>query len=160
MLAAIDRYFEEIMCTVALSLVAGCVMLQVILRYVFAAASPWAEELAVYGMIFAVYLGASMATRDRAHIRITLLVNALPRKLQVVSVVLADVMWLGFMIFLTWQSVLYTKLLFEVTYISPGLGIEQKWVQIFLPMAMCLMMFRIAQVYWRWRNSEWRGLPL
>ena len=160
MLAAIDRYFEEVLCTVALSLVAGCVMLQVVLRYVFAAASPWAEELAVYGMIFAVYLGASMATRDRAHIRITLLVNALPRKLQVASVVLADAMWFGFMIFLTWQSTLYVKLLFEVTYISPGLGIEQKWVQIFLPFAMILMMFRIAQVYWRWRNSEWRGLPL
>ena len=160
MLAALDRYFEEVLCTLSLALVSCCVMLQVILRYFFSAASPWAEELAVYGMIFAVYLGASMAVRERAHIRITALVNLLPRPVQVAAVVLADMLWFGFVVFLVWQSTLYTKLLFEVTYISPGLGIEQKWVQLFLPLALVLMLFRIAQVYWRWRNDDWKGLPL
>ena len=37
-----------------------------VLRFVFHTAAAWAEETAVYGMIFAVYLGATMAVRDRA----------------------------------------------------------------------------------------------
>ncbi len=160
MLALLDRYFEEVICSLCLAVVASCVMLQVILRFGFAAAAPWAEEMAVYGMIFAVYLGASMAVRERAHIRVTLVVQVLPRPLQVAAVVLADILWFAFVVFLAWQSVLYSKLLFEVTYISPGLGIEQRWIQIVVPLALALMLFRILQVYWRWRRDGWKGLPL
>ena len=76
LLSALDRYFEDVLCTISLAVVAGSVMIQVILRFVFTSASAWAEETAVFGMIFAVYLGASLAVRERAHIRITMLVNA------------------------------------------------------------------------------------
>ena len=160
MLAKLDQYFEEVICTICLSVVVGSVLLQVILRFFFSTAAVWAEETAVYGMIFAVYLGATMAVRDRAHIRITLLVNAMPRPLQVVSIVLADALWLGFVVFMIYQTTIYTQLLFEVTYQTPGLGIEQRWVQMFIPMAFVLMLFRILQVYWRWRGDGFRGLPL
>ncbi len=160
MLSRLDRYFEEVLCTFFLTVVVGSVLLQVILRFFFSSAVSWAEETAVYGMIFAVYLGATMAVRDRAHIRITLLVNALPRPLQVASVVLADALWAGFVVFMIVQTMTYTQLLFQVTFQTPGLGIEQRWVQMFIPMAFGLMLFRIAQVYWRWGKDRFRGLPL
>jgi C4-dicarboxylate transporter DctM subunit len=77
MLSKLDRYFEEVICTICLTVLVGSVLLQVILRYVFSTAAVWAEETAVYGMIFAVYLGATMAVRERAHLRITLLITRL-----------------------------------------------------------------------------------
>lgn len=160
MLKNIDKYFEEVFCTLFLVMVVGSVLMQVVMRFVFSSAAVWAEETAVYGMIFAVYLGATMAVRDRAHIRITLLVNRLPHKLQVASIVLADSLWVGFVIFMIVQTTRYTQLLFNVTYQTPGLGIEQRWVQMFIPLAFGLMLFRILQVYWRWRASGWKGLPL
>ena len=76
------------------------------------------------------------------------------------SIVLADFLWAGFVVFMIVQTTAYTKLLFEVSYLSVGLGIEQRWVQILMPAAFCLMMFRIVQVYWRWGISGWKGLPL
>ncbi|MGH1542862.1 MAG: TRAP transporter small permease [Arenicella sp.] len=160
MLTKLDQYFEEILCTLCLAIVATSVMLQVVLRFFFESASSWAEETAVFGMIFAVYLGASMGVRDRAHIRITLLINAMPRAMQVCSVVLADLLWAGFILFMIVQTSLYTKLLFEVTYISPGLGIEIRWLQLIMPFSFVLILFRILQVYWRWKKDDWRGLPL
>ena len=160
MLDKLDRYFEEVLCTIFLAVVVGSVLLQVILRFFFHTAAVWAEETAVYGMIFSVYLGATMAVRERAHIRITLLVSRLPRPLQVFSVVLADVLWVGFVIFMIVQTVAYTQLLFNVTYQTPGLGIEQRWIQMFIPMLFGLMLFRILQVYWRWKNDNFAGLPL
>ncbi|MFD1158491.1 TRAP transporter small permease [Roseovarius aestuarii] len=160
MLGKLDRYFEEVLCTIFLSVVVGSVLMQVVMRFVFHSAAAWAEETAVYGMIFAVYLGATMAVRERAHIRITLLTSRLPRKLQIFSVVLADMLWLAFVIFMIAQTATYTQLLFNVTYQTPGLGIEQRWVQMFIPMLFCLMLFRILQVYWRWKNDRFRGLPL
>lgn len=160
MLKIIDKYFEEVFCTIFLTMVVGSVLIQVIMRFFFHSAAVWAEETAVYGMIFAVYLGATMAVRDRGHIRITLLVNRLPYKLQVVSIVFADFLWVGFVIFMIVQTMVYTQLLFSVTYQTPGLGIEQRWVQMFIPMAFGLMLFRILQVYWRWGVTGWKGLPL
>lgn len=160
MLAKLDRYFEEVLCTFFLAVVVSSVLLQVIERFVFHSASVWAEETAVYGMIFSVYLGATMAVRDRAHIRITMLVMRLPRALQVGCIVLADLLWAGFVVFMIVQTISYTQLLFEVTFQTPGLGIEQRWVQMFVPFFFCLMLFRIAQVYWRWRADGFKELPL
>lgn len=160
MLSLVDNYFEEVLSTIALMLVAGSVFLQVIMRFVFDSATTWAEELAVYGMIFAIYLGASMAVRERSHIRITMVVQRLPRSLQLACIALADFLWFSFVIFLIVQTLEYTKLLFEVTYITPGFGIEQRWIQMFLPMMLGLMAFRILQVYWRWAKTGWKGLPL
>jgi C4-dicarboxylate transporter DctM subunit len=111
-------------------------------------------------MIFAVYLGATMAVRERAHLRITLLITRLPRALQISSGVLADFLWAGFVLFMIVQTTIYTQLLFNVTYMTPGLGIEQRWVQMIIPMAFGLMLFRILQVYWRWGRDGWKDLPL
>ena len=160
MIAKVDQYFEEVLCSVFLCVIVGSVLMQVVLRFVFHTAAAWAEETAVYGMIFAVYLGATMAVRDRAHIRITLLVNRLPRFFQIASIILADFLWAGFALFMVVQTLTYTKLLFEVTYQTPGLGIEQRWVQMFIPMLFILMLFRIGQVYWRWGQEKFEGLPL
>ena len=160
MLSRLDKYFEEVICTISLIVVTCSVFLQVIMRFVFSSASAWAEETAVYGMIFAIYFGASMAIRERAHIRITMLVNIMPRPLQIVSIVLADVLWFGFLVLMVTQTYEYTKLLFDMTYISPGLGIEQRWVQIVVPAVLILMLFRMLQVYWRWGKAGWKRLPL
>jgi C4-dicarboxylate transporter DctM subunit len=160
MLAKVDKYFEEAICTVCLSVVVGSVLMQVFLRFFFSSAAVWAEETAVYGMIFAVYFGATMAVRDRGHIRITLVVNRLPRKWQVMSIILADILWACFVLFMIIQTIIYSQLLFSVTYQTPGLGIEQRWIQVVIPFAFSLMLLRIFQVYWRWYNDHWKGLPL
>ena len=52
------------------------------------------------------------------------------------------------------------QLLFDVSYVLPGLNIELKWLQMFIPMIFALMLFRILQVYWQWKNTGWKGLPL
>lgn len=134
-------------------------MLQIVLRYVFSAAAPWAEELAVYSMIGAVYFGACLAVRDRAHIRISLFTNVLPPKLRLASAILADLLWLLFLGLAFWQSTILVKFLFETVYVSPGLGIEQRWPQSVVPLCFLLMMARMVQVYWRWFKGGAKGLP-
>ncbi|MDE0714816.1 MAG: TRAP transporter small permease subunit, partial [Gammaproteobacteria bacterium] len=115
MLSKLDKYFEDVLCTISLSVVACSVMIQVILRFVFSSASAWAEETAVFGMIFAIYLGASLGVRERTHIRITLLIRVLLRPMQIACIVIADALWFGFVWFMVHQSILFTQLLFEVT---------------------------------------------
>lgn len=159
-LRRVESGFEEAICGVCLCVMACCVMLQVVLRYFFSAAAPWAEEVAVYSMIGAVYMGACLATRERAHIRVSLFYNLLPPKLRLATVIFADLLWLVFLGVVFSQSVALVKLLFNTVHVSPGLGIEQRWPQLMAPFGFLLMMARIGQVYWRWLKGGARGMPI
>lgn len=159
-LRLLEHRFEEVICGVCLCLMAGCVMLQVILRYFFSAAAPWAEEIAVYSMIGAVYLGACLATRERAHIRVSLFYNLLPPRGRLVAILVSDLIWLIFLGVVLSQSIVLVSFLFNTVHISPALGIEQRWPQSIVPFGIGLMMLRVVQVYWRWIRDGARGLPL
>ena len=52
MLKKLNQYFEEVLCTFFLSVVFISVITQVVLRFGFSSAAVWAEETAVYGLIF------------------------------------------------------------------------------------------------------------
>ncbi len=49
--------------------VAGVVLLQVLMRYLFAYPNPWSEEVSRYCFIWLSLLGASLAVEHRAHFR-------------------------------------------------------------------------------------------
>lgn len=160
MFKKLNQYFEEVLCTFFLSVVFISVITQVVLRFGFSSAAVWAEETAVYGLIFATYLGASLGIKRREHVRITFIVLSFPKKLKVVSIILADIMWLGFLALMIVQTIVYTKLLFDVSYVLPGLKIELRWLQMFMPLTFCLMVYRVFEVYWEWKKTGWKGLPL
>jgi TRAP-type C4-dicarboxylate transport system permease small subunit len=94
MFKKINKNFEEVLCTFFLSVVFISVITQVILRFGFSSAAVWAEETAVYGLIFATYLGAALGIKRREHVRITFIVLSFPKKLKIASIVLADILWL------------------------------------------------------------------
>ena len=160
MFKKLNQYFEEVLCTFFLSVVFISVITQVVLRFGFSSAAVWAEETAVYGLIFATYLGASLGIKRREHVRITFIVLSFPKKLKVVSIILADMLWLGFLALMIVQTIVYTKLLFDVSYVLPGLKIELRWLQMFMPLTFCLMVYRVCEVYWEWKKTGWKGLPL
>lgn len=160
MFKKLNQYFEEVLCTFFLSVVFISVITQVVLRFGFSSAAVWAEETAVYGLIFATYLGASLGIKRREHVRITFIVLSFPKKLKVVSIILADMLWLGFLALMIVQTIVYTKLLFDVSYVLPGLKIELRWLQMFMPLTFCLMVYRVLEVYWEWKKTGWKGLPL
>ena len=160
MFKKLNQYFEEVLCTLFLSVVFISVITQVVLRFGFSSAAVWAEETAVYGLIFATYLGASLGIKRREHVRITFIVLSFPKKLKVVSIILADILWLGFLALMIVQTIVYTKLLFDVSYVLPGLKIELRWLQMFMPLTFCLMVYRVFEVYWEWKKTGWKGLPL
>jgi len=58
---------------------------------------------------------------------------------------LADILWLGFLALMIVQTVVYTKLLFDVSYVLPGLKIELRWLQMFIPLIFCLMVIEFLK---------------
>lgn len=73
---ALDRVLEAA-CVVLMLLAVFIACLQVVLRYVFNAALPWPEEVAVWAFCWAIFLGMGLATGRDLHIAI----DTLPRLL-------------------------------------------------------------------------------
>lgn len=103
--------------------------------------------------------GAAVAVQQGFHVRIMLLVKPLPRKLAIAAIVLGDLLWLLFcaiMLVVGWE---YLSLLWRTEFISPSLGIDQKWPQSIIIIGYLLIVARIIEGYVRWRANGYRGLP-
>jgi TRAP-type C4-dicarboxylate transport system permease small subunit len=80
-------------------------LLQVISRYVFNASIPWTEELARLDLVYVTFFGSIVAFQRRGHLRVEVLVHALPVGIQKwlgVGIDLASMLVLGVVV---WQGV-------------------------------------------------------
>ncbi len=58
----------------------GFLFVQVLLRYLFSAGFPWAEELAITLCAWIVLLGAGLGVKEGFHVRLTVLLDVLPTR--------------------------------------------------------------------------------
>ena len=135
----LERRTEEVIAGVCVVVMTVLVFFQVVMRYVFEAPTSWSDEIAVYAMLWSVYISTSWAVRERAHIRVMNLINLFPGKLRLGLTMLSDLIWFAFAIFLTWQSVLLHLSMWDMKFESPVLGIEQKWPYLCLVFGFGLM---------------------
>ena len=91
MFSFLERRFEEIIAGVCVLTMTVLVFFQVVMRYVFNMPTSWSDEIAVYAMVWSVYVSASWAVRERAHIRVMNFINLFPALLQLYPVSLYPV---------------------------------------------------------------------
>ena len=68
---------EEKVLVISLIFTVCLIFLQVVMRYVFNNSFSWSEELARYVFIWQCWLGTSLAFREKRHIKITIIEDAL-----------------------------------------------------------------------------------
>jgi TRAP-type C4-dicarboxylate transport system permease small subunit len=78
-LSKIISFSFETVSVVFLVCVLATVILQVFFRYVARIVVPWTEEAARYFCIWMVFMGAAAAVAQEAHIKITFLVERVPK---------------------------------------------------------------------------------
>jgi len=150
MLSFLEKRIEEIIAGFCVSLMCFMVFFQVVMRYVFNTPVSWSDEIAVYAMLWSVYISVSWAVRERAHIRVMNVINLFPKSVSFALTVFSDMIWLFFGAFMTWQSILLDYSFWIDEYRSPALNIDQKWPYLCLVFGFGLMTFRILQIYYRW----------
>lgn len=157
MIYFLDKYLEEVIAGTALIVMSVLVFAQAIMRYVFKAPMSWPDEIAVYCMIWFVYLSASWAVRERAHIRVLNFITLFPKPISQWLIYLSDLIWFISGIFIFWQGMLLHFSLAENSYRSPVLSIDQKWPYLAVSAGFALMNLRLIQIYYRWMRY---GEPL
>jgi TRAP-type C4-dicarboxylate transport system permease small subunit len=141
--------FEKYFCAFILTVMVICLGAQVFFRYVLQAALTWSEELSRFAFVWVIYLGASMAAMERAHIRVTAPQLLLPAEYRHYATLFADFIWVLFNLFFAYQGVLQVKHMFRFTFISPAMQWNTAFIYCIIPIGFALMSFRIVQGYWR-----------
>jgi TRAP-type transport system small permease protein len=133
-------------------------LLQVVSRYAFDAALPWTEELARLDLVYVTFFGSVVAFQRREHLRVEVLVHALPlgsRKWLGVIVDLASMLVLGVVV---WQGV---PLLIKFW---PLLSASLEWpvTVLYFPVVFCcgvLLIYTAVDVVAAIRGTGDRGTP-
>ncbi len=119
--------------------------IEVLRREIFAYSSIWGEEIVRYSFIYLAWIGASAAVKDRAHIRIDVLLHYLGTRMKAAIYIFGDlVMLVVALIALYWsfETVLVSA---KFGSVSHGLRISMVWFLMAVPAGFTLMIWRLLQ---------------
>lgn len=134
--AAIDRAAARI-AIVAVAAMFLVVVAQVFFRYVLNASLVWAEEAARYLLVLTTFLGASVAMRRGAQMRITAFLGLLaPGPLRAVELVAQSTACLVYAVLVWYGAALARE---NFTQASPAMRIPLGWVYLMIPAAGVLL---------------------
>ena len=151
----IDEQFEKWFLIVSLIVMVLVTFMQIVLRW-FNAATVWAEEFSRYVMLYQVWVGASYAVHEDAHIRITALIGKLSggRRRGMMDLVVLT-LWLLFALWLTVEGCVLVGKIAAMGQVSSAMRIPMTIPYASVPIGGALMTIRLVQkIVERLRNTK------
>jgi TRAP-type C4-dicarboxylate transport system permease small subunit len=144
-LQAIDKNGERYLLLPLYAMIVSTIFLEVVRRSVFAYSSIWAEEIARYAFIYVAYIGASAAIKERAHIRIDLILHLFSPRLKALVFIFGDIVTLILAVLAIYMSMESVLTSLEFGSVTHGLRISQAWFLAAVPIGFAMMVFRLLQ---------------
>jgi TRAP-type C4-dicarboxylate transport system permease small subunit len=156
----LDDNAERWLLLVFYTMIVVTIVIEVIRRFVLSYSSIWGEEIARYSFIYLVWIGASAAVKQRAHIRIDVLTHLLPNRGKSVLYLFGDLCTLALVILTLYWS--FDSIIASLTFgsVTHGLRISLVWFFAALPVGLSLMLGRLVQSIWRDLNDLRAGRPV
>jgi C4-dicarboxylate transporter DctQ subunit len=154
---------ENTVVTTALVIMILVIFLQIVLRYLSAIdfpaidgliaylrdwaqiVLPWSEEVARYAMVWAVFIGASIAARTELHVGVDAVVRLLPRGAMKYAVVLGGLCSVIFCLALTCLGGVLLNIMWDTGQVSPALEMPMVWAYLSVPVGGALAALRFFQ---------------
>ena len=141
----IDRNGERYLTLPLYTLVVITIFMEVFRRFFLSYSSIWSEEIARYAFIYITWIGAAAAIKERAHIRIDVILPLLPNKGKAIVFIFGDIITLILAcIALYWsmEPVLNSINFGSVTH---GLRISHAWFLAAVPLGFTMIIWRLLQ---------------
>lgn len=135
----IELYVATI-CFLALTVM---LTLQVVSRYVLKHSFTWMEEVATIMFVWMIYLGVSAAVTYRKHLRIDFLLNLMPFQVKRAMLILSNVIFAGFNVYVTFIMADVIRLLGASK--TTMLQLPQALVYSVIPLSLVISCIRLVQ---------------
>jgi TRAP-type C4-dicarboxylate transport system permease small subunit len=159
-LRRIDRDAELWLLLVFYVMLVVTMAVEVLRREIFSYSSIWGEEIVRYSFIYLAWIGAAVAVKERAHIRIDVVMHYVGPRPRALLYILGDlVMFIVALVALYWsfETVLVSAKFGSVT---DGLRISKVWFLMAVPVGFTLMIWRLLQSFVRDFRSLKDGTPV
>lgn len=160
LLRKIDRNAELWLLLTFYVMLVVTMSVEVIRRELFAYSSIWGEEIVRYSFIYLAWIGAAVAVKERAHIRIDVVMHYLEPRPKVLLYIFGDlVMFIVACIALYWS--------YEAVHVSAkfgsvtdGLRVSKVWFLMAVPLGFTLIIWRLLQSFRRDLHVLRTGQPV
>lgn len=134
--------------------------IEVVRRELFAYSSIWGEEIVRYSFIYLAWIGAASAVRERAHIRIDVIMHYLGPRTKALIYMFGDiVMFVVACVALYW-SFETVAVSWKFGSVTDGLRVSKVWFLMAVPVGFLLVILRLVQSFIHDLNSLRTGRPV
>ena len=139
-----DKLEEYVLCA-SLVLTTLIIFVHVIMRSVFNSSLTWSEELTRYIFIWQIWMGVSIAQKDKAHIKVEIL-KSFVKNQKVIAVVdvIATILLIAFNIFLVTSGIDLVQQMITRGNVSSAMRMPMWIVYIVLPLASGIFTLRLC----------------
>lgn len=160
MLKILNENAERWALLVFYSLLVITMAVEVVRREVFAYSSIWGEEIVRYAFIYLAWIGASAAVRERAHIRIDVLLHYLGPRTKALLYMFGDLMMFAVALIALYWSLETVAVSWKFGSVSHGLRVSLVWFLMAVPIGFSLMILRLYQSFLHDLRSFRTGAPV
>ncbi|MEM7224358.1 MAG: TRAP transporter small permease [Pseudomonadota bacterium] len=142
------------------AMIVATIVVEVVRRFVLSYSSIWGEEIARYAFIYLAWVGASAAVKERAHIRIDVLLHYLSNRAKAAIYLLGDFCMLGMAVLAVYTAIESLEISLRFGSVTHGLRISLAWFLAAVPLGFSLMIYRLGQSIWRDLGDLRSGRPV
>ena len=122
---------------------------EVLRREIFSYSSIWGEEVVRYSFIYLAWIGAAAAVKERAHIRIDVVMHYLAPRPKALLYMFGDLVMFGVAVIALYWSMETVLVSWKFGSVSHGLRISMVWFLMAVPIGFALMLLRLTQSFLR-----------
>jgi TRAP-type C4-dicarboxylate transport system permease small subunit len=138
-------HMEEIFLFIITLIMVAVIFLQVIMRYVFNNSLAWSEEVGRWIFIWMSWIGVSLGAKYGQHIKIEMIVNAMPFKTRYVVNIISELIVIAINILCVVYGYRLVGQLISMGAKSAPLQISQGWCYAAVPVGCAMMILRNIQ---------------
>lgn len=159
LLRKVDEHGERVLLLILYAFIVLVIFIEVVRRFVLLYSSVWGEETARYAFIYLVWIGAAVAVKERAHIRIDVLMHYLPPRGVAFLYLFGDLLMAALACFAIYWSMDPVLVSWKFGNVTDGLRIIRVWFLMAVPLGFTLVMIRVLQSIYRDLGDLRAGRP-
>lgn len=140
-----DSNLERVLIAIFYGYFCLIILVEVVLRYVFSASTPWGEMTARYAFVYLASIAAAEAARHNNHIRIDLLPRRLGPRGRLALYTYFDLLQLALGALIIWYAVKIMAIQIETNQMMQAADFNMAIAYFALPFGWGLFAFRVAR---------------
>lgn len=144
-LRVIDRNAERWLLLLFYVMLVITMAIEVLRREIFSYSSIWGEEIVRYSFIYLAWIGAAAAVRERAHIRIDVIMHYIGPRPKALLYIFGDLVMMFVAVIALYWSYEAVHVSYKFGSVTDGLRISKVWFLMSVPLGFALVIWRLLQ---------------